>query len=58
LGYLKDAVDRKTHIHTQKQELSAAVTGNSEHTLAGVVHTKDKFRYLWMLRVGSENVCA
>jgi len=44
-----------THTHSSKtEEISAVVTGISEHTLARVVQTKDNYRYLWMLTISSE----
>jgi hypothetical protein len=49
-----------THTHTVqklKQEISAVVTSLSEHTLAGVVQTKENYRHLWVPTVGSENGC-
>jgi len=49
-----------THTHKVqklKQKISPAVTSISEHTLAGVMQTKDNYRYFWMLRLGSENGC-
>jgi len=69
--FLKDFDYRKnthththTHTHTRahtfqklKQEISAVVNSINEHTLVGVVQTKDSYRYLWMLTVSSENGC-